>query len=579
MSVTKGVLGAPTLESASLPAPLPAAPPRAVLTAANQAPSITEVDWAPRNDDTVPPGVDATVDVEHFLTLKVRAGDPDGDPLYCTWEVDDGATARQQHRMEWEDGGWESVVEWSPPPGATPGDRFTLTCTVEDRRGGSDHSQLGVSGVVETIIKGKVVFASNRNGNWDLYLVNIDGTELRNLTNTVGVDEHNPRMSPDGTRIIFQRGTVITNPGRNDEVWIANRDGSGPRSLTGAPPANHFYAGASFSPDGTRICYVESLEGGGETYMMANVDGSAPITVVPYSDKTPLPIFTPDGQGLISAMTYPNPINPGTQRRLVHIDLSSGPISFATIPPVGVTPLVNFTGHHDPQSFSPDGTELLFTSRVGDDYTQYKIPFDPNGPLLPVTHSPVQVSVAEQAAWASRRAGHYLSENLVVKDQNFAGNWEIVKTDPERRSPRTPHQSSRQRSEPGRLEPVKKGAGVSLMEMVFSMFILVTAFVSAVLLLQHSFEINRISEARTAGVLAAQNVVARVKAWSKADGGGRPNFYSSWGPYDDDAYQVGRFQVRVQVQVVGSHALQPLLGSRNPVWGGLVAGCPRRHCR
>src|SRR5438128_10734766 len=49
----------------------------------------------------------------------------------------------------------------------------------------------------------KIVYESNRDGNWELYLVNADGSDPVNLTRTPDVDELYPKPSPDGSKICF----------------------------------------------------------------------------------------------------------------------------------------------------------------------------------------------------------------------------------------------------------------------------------------------------------------------------------------------------------------------------------------
>src|SRR5207248_2420830 len=49
---------------------------------------------------------------------------------------------------------------------------------------------------------GKIVFASNRDGNWEIYVTNADGSGQKNLTNHPAWDIY-PRWTPDGKQIIF----------------------------------------------------------------------------------------------------------------------------------------------------------------------------------------------------------------------------------------------------------------------------------------------------------------------------------------------------------------------------------------
>ncbi|NMC45788.1 MAG: hypothetical protein GYA52_03065, partial [Chloroflexi bacterium] len=56
-------------------------------------------------------------------------------------------------------------------------------------------------------------------GNTDVYVMNADGSEVRQLTAAPGFDE-NPAWSPDGSQIVFQ-----TNRDGNFEIYIMNEDG------------------------------------------------------------------------------------------------------------------------------------------------------------------------------------------------------------------------------------------------------------------------------------------------------------------------------------------------------------------
>ena len=50
-----------------------------------------------------------------------------------------------------------------------------------------------------------IVFTSERAGSADLWVVNADGTNLRQLTSDPDADERQPWWSPDGRRIVYSR--------------------------------------------------------------------------------------------------------------------------------------------------------------------------------------------------------------------------------------------------------------------------------------------------------------------------------------------------------------------------------------
>src|SRR5687768_8765146 len=52
-------------------------------------------------------------------------------------------------------------------------------------------------------VRHRVVCESNRDGNWELYAMNADGSNPVNLTVSGDVDELYPKVSPDGSKIAF----------------------------------------------------------------------------------------------------------------------------------------------------------------------------------------------------------------------------------------------------------------------------------------------------------------------------------------------------------------------------------------
>ncbi len=71
----------------------------------------------------------------------------------------------------------------------------------------------------------KVAFMSDSSGNWEIYVMNLDGTGLRRLTNNSSIDGL-PTWSPNGRSIAF-----VSNQDGAWGVWVMNADGSGRRKL------------------------------------------------------------------------------------------------------------------------------------------------------------------------------------------------------------------------------------------------------------------------------------------------------------------------------------------------------------
>ncbi len=98
---------------------------------------------------------------------------------------------------------------------------------------------------------GKIVFQSDRDGNYDLYVMNPDSTDQRNLTNLPASDT-GPVPSPDGRRIAFQ-----SNRDGNNEIYVLDLESGTQTNLT-KDKANDY--SPTWSPDGKFIAFVSDRD-------------------------------------------------------------------------------------------------------------------------------------------------------------------------------------------------------------------------------------------------------------------------------------------------------------------------------
>ena len=114
---------------------------------------------------------------------------------------------------------------------------------------------------------GQIVFFSDRDGNVEIYAMNLDGSGQTRLTNNPA-DDRSPAVSPDGTRILFR-----SDRGGDTDVYRMNADGSNVVNLTNTPGVDHLPA---WSPDGSRIAFTSARNGDQEIFVM-NADGSGAV--------------------------------------------------------------------------------------------------------------------------------------------------------------------------------------------------------------------------------------------------------------------------------------------------------------
>ena len=116
---------------------------------------------------------------------------------------------------------------------------------------------------IEYAVK-KIVFVSNKSGNGDIFSMNLDGSELTQLTNDPGSDQY-PAVSPDGKKIAYSATT-----GGFWQIVVMNWDGSGKQQITFGP-YRHGYPSWSF--DGKYIFLEIYIDENWEIYRMDS-DGS-----------------------------------------------------------------------------------------------------------------------------------------------------------------------------------------------------------------------------------------------------------------------------------------------------------------
>jgi len=155
----------------------------------------------------------------------------------------------------------------------------------------------------------RIAFASNRNGNWDIFVIDRDGGKPLQITND-GAHELHPSWSPDGRSLVFSR---LGRASGRWELWVVDAD---------APAASHFIGYGLFPEwapvagtgiNGTdQILFQRSRERGERAFgiwTMDYADGQAhrPTLIADSADNALInPTWSPDGRFVVYA-SVPNP--------------------------------------------------------------------------------------------------------------------------------------------------------------------------------------------------------------------------------------------------------------------------------
>ena len=217
--------------------------------------------------------------------------------------------------------------------------------------------------------------------NGPLFVVNVDGSGLRQLTQITG---NQPSWSPDGTRIAFVGARPFPEfssrfgPATRSDIFTVGADGSDLQRLTGPPTEEGFFgypAGQlpTWWPDGSRIFFQDNRSGdinGRPTVFQMNPDGTCEGRFAPDAPALADPTWRPGsapGLGRIRCVDL---------RIVPHPDRDAAPLG----KPVPVAFRVDNDGSQIATgvfvSFAPatDGTKLTTPGGCGGDASRCTLP-------------------------------------------------------------------------------------------------------------------------------------------------------------------------------------------------------------
>jgi len=141
---------------------------------------------------------------------------------------------------------------------------------------------LGASGIAWTP-DSKFVLASNSNGSYELWTMDADGSNRKQVTFNAR-NNLEPAISPDGRYIVY-----AAFEGRHPHLWRINADGTNAKQLTSGGDEDL----PRFTPDGKWVVY-HSIDRARYSIRKISIDGGEPVTLV--NDTATQPDVSPDGK-------------------------------------------------------------------------------------------------------------------------------------------------------------------------------------------------------------------------------------------------------------------------------------------
>jgi Tol biopolymer transport system component len=145
-----------------------------------------------------------------------------------------------------------------------------------------------------------IVFASNEDGDFDLYRIDPDGGEPYKVLESFH-DETWPAISPDGRTIAFARGPALL---RN--LWLMDADGTDLQQLTSGPSDDQQ---PEWSPDGNRLAFIrQRVDGNEDLYVMSKrrgkLDPATVIRLTGWRSVEEWPAWTANGERIMVGTHY-----------------------------------------------------------------------------------------------------------------------------------------------------------------------------------------------------------------------------------------------------------------------------------
>jgi WD40 repeat protein len=232
----------------------------------------------------------------------------------------------------------------------------------------------------------KIAFMNNYDGDYEVCIMNADGTGTKQLTKNSSFDGY-PSWSPDGTKIAF-----ASNRDGDVDIWVMNADGSEQTNITNDDPWND--DDPHWSPDGRWIAITTDRYNGLSAELITP-DGKSQATIGSVAYATWFDSWSPDGKSLLVDS------NRGGDYDIYRYDISgTAPLQWDLMQGKIVS---DDNAVEGPAIWSPDGKEIALSSNRDGDFEVYVMSAE-GGPQRQVTHNAVDDIVLDWQSLHDLRA-------------------------------------------------------------------------------------------------------------------------------------------------------------------------------
>ncbi|MEX2030113.1 MAG: hypothetical protein WD906_03990 [Anaerolineales bacterium] len=318
-----------------------------------------------------------------YLALQAEATPPSLDPTLASLATSFAYTSTTN----------PTLTEGPPTESATPAPTLSSelgSLILASRSGGRSHLRAyipGSSGPI-TLTSGdfddrdpalnpandQLAFASDRDGGWDLYVMDLQSGDTRRLTNTPGYEGH-PSWSPDGLWLTYEAYQQT-----DFDIWILRVDGSQPPiQLTNQESQD---ISPAWDPKGRTIAFVSDRDGSPDIFLadLASPDNRFHNLTQTTRDMESDPAFDPSGD------------------HIAYVSSNLGVDQIRILPVGGTGTDAQVVGQGRRPAWAPDGSRLLAilsTPFDGSSLVAYGV-VQGSSPALPL---PTLGSI-ERAVWA-----------------------------------------------------------------------------------------------------------------------------------------------------------------------------------